>query len=236
MIYKTKAIVLHKSDWKESSLLVRLLTEEIGIISAIAQGAKKNKSPYHGHFELGNSLNIVLMKKETAQIYKITDSFVTHSSLNTNSYPYLLSVQTVLEIFNQIEISEDETPSFFNLLLTFLDYIPTIKNNHLLIIWRLFIRLTDLLGFPLICKLNGKFELQDKNEFFKLYDDNFQKTIQGWLDILPIAGKLVNNANILNESCFFMNKLFLDYFNLHLNKKFHHKALDLFELYISDLN
>ncbi|WP_102400162.1 DNA repair protein RecO [Haloimpatiens massiliensis] len=44
--YKTKAIILKTQDYKENDKIIWLFTEKIGKISAIAKGAKKNKSKF----------------------------------------------------------------------------------------------------------------------------------------------------------------------------------------------
>ncbi|MFD3157577.1 DNA repair protein RecO [Haloimpatiens sp. FM7330] len=45
-IYKTKAIVLKTQDLKENDKLVWLFTEKMGKITAVAKGAKKNRSKF----------------------------------------------------------------------------------------------------------------------------------------------------------------------------------------------
>nr|WP_081896918.1 DNA repair protein RecO [Clostridium sp. KNHs214] len=44
--YKTKAVILKTQDYKENDKIIWLFTEKIGKITAIAKGAKKNKSKF----------------------------------------------------------------------------------------------------------------------------------------------------------------------------------------------
>ena len=45
---KTRAIVLHRFPYSDSSFIVKALTEECGIISFIIKGGKKKESPFRG--------------------------------------------------------------------------------------------------------------------------------------------------------------------------------------------
>ena len=216
MTYKTRSIVLHKALFKESSFLVKLMTEDFGIISAIAQGARKNKSRFFSHFEVGNCLEIVFLSKNNSNLYTITDSSLFHcSDIENITYKQLISIQCVLELYNQLIITEDESKDFYALLLTFLDYIPTVKSNHLLVIWRFLFRLTELLGFPI--------------DTSTLSPIPYPLSPKKWFDILPHTAKYINEANILDETCLIINKMILDWFESHLNKKLHCKAMKIYE-------
>jgi hypothetical protein len=237
---KCDAIVLHKAQWKESSFLVTLMTDKMGIIKAIVQGARKEKSPFFSLFELGNHLEIVLSDRPTASLYKLTDSTLhsSHLSLRGHSlpdlrsnpltYPQLLSLQIALEMYAQLVITEAEAEEFFKLLLSFIEYLPSVKSNHLLVNWRFLIRLSDFLGFPIVFWEGNKYEFSDKEEVFKTYDEDFLRTIRRWLEILPNAGRYINEANILDSSCCLMNKFIFDWYNTHLNKRLHKNALEMY--------
>ena len=45
---KTRAIVLHRFPYSDSSWIVKALTEESGIVSFIVKGGKKKESPFRG--------------------------------------------------------------------------------------------------------------------------------------------------------------------------------------------
>jgi hypothetical protein len=205
------------------------MTDTMGIIKAIVQGARKDKSRYFAHFELGNNLEIVLSRKDTAGLHKVIDSSVLSCGVGDNSYPQLLSLQICLETYYQLIITEEESEVFYNLLLSFIEYLPSVKSNHLLVNWRFLFRLSDCLGFPIVCINNDKYEFTDIEDVSRLYDNDFLEIIRHWLDILPLTGRYVSAENILNKSCFKMNKFIFDWFNTHLNKRLHHNALVLYE-------
>ena len=45
---KTRAIVLHRYAYSDSSWIVKALTEEVGIVSFIVKGGKRKESPFKG--------------------------------------------------------------------------------------------------------------------------------------------------------------------------------------------
>ena len=45
---KTRAIVLHRFAYSDSSFIVKALTEECGVVSFIVKGAKRKESPFKG--------------------------------------------------------------------------------------------------------------------------------------------------------------------------------------------
>ena len=228
-MHKTQAIVLYKQLWKESSFFVHLLTHDLGVIQAIVQGARKQKSQFNAHFEIGNLLEIIIAKSQNATIYKITSSSVI-SQLDIIGKPYtlLLSIQAALELYKQLVFSAEESQKFFNLLITFLEYIQTVKNNHLLVIWRFFKRLTDELGFPIVTWDGVQYKINDRDVYLNKYDLNFLETVDSWLILLPSTSKLINEFNIINPSCSVFNTFIFEWFELHLNKKITHKAMKLF--------
>ena len=77
-ILKTRAIVIKTQEFKESDKLVWLFTEDFGKITAIAKGARKNKSKFvsstlpcsYGEFILFKGRNLYTINEVT-----IIDSF-----------------------------------------------------------------------------------------------------------------------------------------------------------------
>ena len=45
---KTRAIVLHRFPYSDSSFIVKALTEECGVVSFIVKGGKRKESPFKG--------------------------------------------------------------------------------------------------------------------------------------------------------------------------------------------
>lgn len=245
---KTKAVVIHKSLWKESSLILKLLTQDNGLISVIAQGARKNKSPFFAQFESGQCVNLVLRKSVSAQMYKVIDSNIDVNVVSNLSYSKLLSVQIMLEIFYQLEISSDESRNFYDLLVSFIDYVSKVEYNHILVVWRCMIRLYDMLGFPFELKNCSSCGVKHKSSsVYLLYSEYMlvcDRCIEGldantytrlsesvfyWISQLPETSRHVKSSNVIDGTIIEMNQLLKEFLNFHIHKKFHFKALELYE-------
>ncbi len=61
-IYTTDAIVLHKAVTGEADLIFWLLTQDLGLIVAHAQGVRKSTAKMRGHLQLFSVLKVSLVK------------------------------------------------------------------------------------------------------------------------------------------------------------------------------
>jgi len=230
MSYTTKVFVLHKQNWKESSYIVHLLGENIGLFKGIVQGARKEKSPFFSHLELGNFLEVVILKKHTGDLFLVVSSTILNIlDIMPRSYPHLIASHVALEIYHQLTIAEPEAPEYFVLLQRYLEYLPSVTNNHLLIIWRFIFKLFTLLGFPLVQIKNNRYEFLDKPEIVKIFSSKELTIIEEWLKKTQMAGNYITFANILTDTCFLVNKLIQVWFSLNLHQTIHCKSLSLYE-------
>jgi hypothetical protein len=209
--------------------MVHLLTKHHGIVHAIVQGARKPKSPFFSQYELGNTLEVILIKSRAGSLYKIKSSSIVQSTGTTLSYPQLLSVQAALEIYDQCVFTDYESAEIYRLLSTYLDYIHTVRQNHLLVWWRFLIRLTDMLGFPIVYEEKGVYKISDKSTFLLRHDEESVAIVERWLQLLPSVATLVQDKDILKPSCKVVNMFFFDWFAIQLNKKMHFRAIKLYE-------
>ena len=65
MILTTQAVVLDSIPYQDSSLIIRLFTEELGKISIIVKGAKRRKNNISLITEPSNVISITLNYKST---------------------------------------------------------------------------------------------------------------------------------------------------------------------------
>jgi DNA repair protein RecO len=227
---KTSAIVLSKTLWKESSFLVCFLSAELGVITVIVQGARKSKSPFFSHYEIGNQLEIIVTKKSTTSLYKLTSSTIIGNYHNyPKTYNQLLSIEVVLEIYRQLIFTDDEAPSFYQLLISFLEYIKKAKNNHLYVIWRLLIRLTSELGFPIVDFDGESYMLNDIKSYGQHWCDSSATIVQHQLDKLPYTSQIIEMENITDKSAILVNEFFYNWFEKNLHIKFSRRAIKLYE-------
>lgn len=69
---ETAAIVLHAFDYRETSRIVRLATRDVGVVSAIARGARRPKSRYGQGLDLFTDGVAHLMMHASADLHTLT--------------------------------------------------------------------------------------------------------------------------------------------------------------------
>ncbi len=73
-IVKAEAVVLRKTNFKDSSLIVQFYTKEFGKISAMLKGARSSKSKIGSKVDVLNHTEIVLYKKEERELQLVTQA------------------------------------------------------------------------------------------------------------------------------------------------------------------
>lgn len=69
---ETEAIVLHGFDYRETSRIVRLATRDVGVISAVARGARRPKSRFGQGLDLFTSGTAHLILHSTGDLHALT--------------------------------------------------------------------------------------------------------------------------------------------------------------------
>ncbi len=69
---ETEAIVLHAFDYRETSRIVRLATRDVGVISAVARGARRPKSRFGQGLDLFTGGTAHLILHPTSDLHAIT--------------------------------------------------------------------------------------------------------------------------------------------------------------------
>lgn len=71
---QTTAIVLRTIEFSETSLIVTLLTRDLGRISAIAKGARRPKGPFEGSLDLLAVCRVVVLRKSSDALDLLTEA------------------------------------------------------------------------------------------------------------------------------------------------------------------
>jgi DNA repair protein RecO (recombination protein O) len=71
-VIETEAIVLHAFDYRETSRIVRLVTRDLGVISAIAKGAKRPRSKFGQGLDLFTSGAAHLIVSAQKDLHSLT--------------------------------------------------------------------------------------------------------------------------------------------------------------------
>ena len=74
MLVKTKGIVFRTLKYGESSLILDIYTEELGLRSYIANGVRKSKSRQHAaHYQLMSVLDLVVYEQNNRDLNRIKE-------------------------------------------------------------------------------------------------------------------------------------------------------------------
>ncbi len=73
-VESTQAIVLRTVEFSETSLIVTLLTRDLGRVSALAKGARRPKGPFEGSLDLLAVCRVVLIQKNTGALDLLTEA------------------------------------------------------------------------------------------------------------------------------------------------------------------
>lgn len=71
---QTLAVVLRTVEFSETSLIVTLLTKDLGQVSAIAKGARRPKDPFEGSLDLLAVCRVVIIRKNNDSLDLLTEA------------------------------------------------------------------------------------------------------------------------------------------------------------------
>jgi DNA repair protein RecO (recombination protein O) len=223
MLRKTRGIVLHVTDFAETSLVVKIYTEEFGMQSYLVNGVRKQRSKFkNNQFQPLSLVDVVAYYKSGAGLKRISEI---SCNPQHKSIPYDMVKTSVTIFLNEViyrSIREEEkNPDLFDFLFNAIQILDlrTVDCSafHLFFM----IQITRYLGFfP-----NGNY--YNEKSFFNLQEGIFQK------EIPPHSYFL---SNVLTQHFYaLMNCSFDDYYQIkisHLQKKELLNALVLyFELH-----
>ncbi len=115
---ETEAVVLNCIDHGESDIIVTLLCQNSGRISAIAKGARKSKKRFVNKLELFSFLHISYQQKTGWGLAFLSEADLHTSFLNIRLHPSLYAVASVIREFLLISIKDGEADNkIFSLCL-----------------------------------------------------------------------------------------------------------------------
>ena len=144
-----EGIILRVIKYKESHAIFRLLTPEYGVIQCSVKGLNTKKSSLSGTISNLNYLNLELTKLANNDIYIIKNAQLISSLADVTNYETFKYQSAGVELFTKIDnYLEEDYSKLFHLLLTYINYLPTIKKNQIAIFWRFIIHYYHILGIP----------------------------------------------------------------------------------------
>ena len=126
MIHKTRGIVLHQLKYSDTSLIVKIYTELLGLQTYLVKGAQSKKSAVrNSYFQPMTLLNLVVYHRKKNELQhlreaEISEPFHSISSDLRKSTIVLFLSEVLMKALNEGEANE-EMFTFFSSSLKFLD-------------------------------------------------------------------------------------------------------------------
>jgi len=180
MIIKSKGIVLRTVKYSETSMILDILTQELGLKTYIISGVrKKNAKVSTGMLQPMSILNLVIYNKESAKINRIKEVRMNYVF---KSLPFDIHKSSValflIEIINKSIKEKEINKEFYDFCensLIFLDQTnKNISNFHLIFL----IKMSKFLGFSPTSNYSAS------NKFFDLREGRFTKDMPYHRDFL----------------------------------------------------
>ena len=172
MIIQSRGIVLNSIKYGDSSFIVKIFTEELGLLSFIIRRSKSKRSNNSSRiYSKLAILDIVFNHKEKKSIHNITEASLAHhySSLNVNIFKSSIGLFLNEIIYKSIKEEEENKPMFefiADSLISFDKLDQGINNFHMHFLWKF----TKLLGFP------PQNNFAPTNEYFNMEEGSFKNT------------------------------------------------------------
>ncbi len=166
---KTHGIVLHQIKYGDSSIIVRVYTEEFGVQSYLIRGVKNKKTNIKsGLFQVGNILDMVVYRNENRSVQHVKEVQIAFPS---NSISFDVKKKAIvifmIDIFYRSIIEEEPNKPLFNFIVNSIRELDRKKGTYANLHLVFSIHLSQYLGF-----LPRK-NCSDTDKFFDLQEGVF---------------------------------------------------------------
>lgn len=127
-IVKTKAVVIKKLDYGDTSKIATFFTEDFGKISAIIKGARSPKSKMGSVVDILNTVQIVYYKKESREVQLVSQAdLINHYSKIKEDLDKLKYASAVAELLLNLILDDEAHPKLYKGSVKILDLMNEAK-------------------------------------------------------------------------------------------------------------
>ncbi len=237
-IEKTEGLVLRRTDYSNTSLIVSLYTRQYGRLDVIAKGARRDKSSFHGVLDLANHVQVVYYRHARAGIHTLSECSLLDDfpGLRTELFRFYAG-SNVLELISSLTVADDRHLDLFELALGGLSALSAGRNPaaSLVIFQTDLLRLLGYLPVFFECVSCGKSVLADKKVFFSVLkggslclacsgQTTSKFAVGGGLlsklhDLSDLSPAQADNAGINDDECGRLTVILLKYFTFILDRE-----------------
>lgn len=166
-LQKTRAIVLRKMDFRDTSKIVTLYTEKHGKQNVIIKGARSKKSKIGAIIDVLNFVNVVIYNKDSREIQLVTQAdLVSHFPKIKDDLEKLKYASAVCELLQSLTIENEVNLRLFNGSVKMLGLINDGASEPAVLFAKYFLFFIEESGYSLIrdnCTYCGKELKEDDN-------------------------------------------------------------------------
>lgn len=158
---RTIALVLRRTDFSETSLVLAALTRDLGRVSMLVKGAKRPKSPFLGALDLYSLNDVVFLERRSGGLGILTEAHPLELYLGLReTLKRAYAAHAVAELLLGLLEEDEPVPEIFDLTLGALDSLTRAGDEQVEVFFAMFqVRLLKPLGYDLVldrCALCGK--------------------------------------------------------------------------------
>jgi DNA repair protein RecO (recombination protein O) len=121
---KTEAILIGRSRFSETSLIVHWCSADLGLFRTIVKGALRPKSSFAGLLDLFVTVEMEYRRSRTSDLYTLTEVRWTNPRLGLrSSYGRVLAATYLVKVVTQIVEPHAPLPAIYDLMTKALDYL-----------------------------------------------------------------------------------------------------------------
>lgn len=236
MFVNTRGIVFQKINYSESGIIVKIYTEEFGLMSFIVRGVKSKRGAMKSaYFQPLTILDLVVSHKENKNLHNIKEARVAYAYRDVFSDPVK---QSILFFLNEMLLKTIKEESADKLLfewllnaLTWLDLTDkNVVNYHLSFLFQL----SRFLGF--YPKISGT-----ESKYFDLQEGTFRETrpehasyvsgaqVEQMVQLRNTTFEDCSGLQISNEDRRKILHILVTYYQMHLPNIHQIKSLEVLE-------
>jgi DNA repair protein RecO (recombination protein O) len=131
---RTRAICIKKSDFRETSQIIRFYTRDFGRINCVAKGIKRSKSPFYAPFDLFVIYDISFIEKRISSLNIVIDSDPLEALDLKKDISCFYGANYICDFVNEFTRENQTNPGLFELIINSLknlekgDLIDTLLN------------------------------------------------------------------------------------------------------------
>jgi DNA repair protein RecO (recombination protein O) len=164
-IVKTEAVVLNKIDYRDTSVIASLYTEDFGKISAIIKGGRSTKSKIGRIVDPLNHLRIILYKKETREVQLLSDAeIISHFTRLKENLAALKYSYAVIELVHKLTPVDEQNKKTFKGIVRILSLLEKGEEKPEILFGKFFIFLMKETGYEIQlekCSVCGRTALKN---------------------------------------------------------------------------